>query len=266
MKKMKKPMIVGLLAVGLMALPSGSRAQSTSDFEWSGHIDPGDVIEIKGVNGDIRAEGKSGGDVEVTAVKRGRRSDEAEVRIQVVEHADGITICAVYPDRRDDRRNECAAGRDGHLGSRNNDVEVTFTVRVPAGVRFTAKTVNGEVEANSLEADVLATTVNGSVSVSTTGLARASTVNGSVSASFGQADWDEDLAFSTVNGDVTLEMPAGVNADVRASTVNGQMSTDFPLTVTGRFSNRRMRGTIGSGGPRLELETVNGDIKLKKRG
>ncbi|MFQ5747364.1 MAG: DUF4097 family beta strand repeat-containing protein [Gemmatimonadota bacterium] len=264
---MKTTVAAGVLVtLGLVAAAGVERGQEGRDFEWSGHLDRGKVIEIKGVNGDIRAEAASGGDVEVKAVKRGRRSDESEVRIDVVEHADGVTICAVYPDRRRDRPNVCEPGRGGHLGSHNNDVEVTFTVKVPAGVRFTGKTVNGDVEANDLQADVMGTTVNGDVSVSTSGVARASTVNGSVSASFGRTDWDRDLEFSTVNGDVTLEMPAGANADVRASTVMGRMSTDFPLEVTGRFSNRRMRGRIGSGGRRLELKTVNGDIKLRKRG
>jgi hypothetical protein len=51
---------------------------------------------------------------------------------------------------------------------------------------------------------------------------------------------------------------------VRASTVNGQIVTDFPLTVTGRLGPRRVNGTIGSGGRRLELATVNGTIRLKR--
>jgi DUF4097 and DUF4098 domain-containing protein YvlB len=44
------------------------------------------------------------------------------------------------------------------------------------------------------------------------------------------------------------------------------METDFPLTIQGRFSNRSMTGTIGDGGRDLNLETVNGSIRLKKSG
>jgi len=51
---------------------------------------------IKGVSGDIRAVASSG-DVEVTAAKHARRSDPDDVKIEVVEHEDGVTICAVYP-------------------------------------------------------------------------------------------------------------------------------------------------------------------------
>ena len=46
--------------------------------------------------------------------------------------------------------------------------------------------------------------------------------------------------------------------------MNGDIETDFPLTVTGKFGRRRIEGSIGGGGPVLEMETVNGAIKLEK--
>src|SRR2546422_4855498 len=62
------------------------------------------------------------------------------------------------------------------MNVRDNDVTVDFTVRVPAGVRFLGKTVNGEVEAAVGSSDVEAITVNGSIRISTTGYAEAQTV------------------------------------------------------------------------------------------
>ena len=49
-------------------------------------------------------------------------------------------------------------------------------------------------------------------------------------------------------------------------TVNGDIETEFPLTVSGRVGMRRIRGTVGQGGRTLELETVNGSIRLRKQG
>ena len=72
------------------------------------------------------------------------------------------------------------------------------------------------------------------------------------------------LSFKTVNGGITVELPASVAADVHAETVNGGIETDFPLTVKGKCVGRRIDGTIGAGGRRLELETVNGSITLRK--
>ena len=104
-----------------------------------------------------------------------------EVRIEVVAHAAGVTICAVYPAEG----NSCEPGDEGRLRSRNNDVKVDFTVMVPAGMAFVGRTVNGGVKAIDLTGDVEARTVNGNITLATSGYARAKTVNGSIRAEFG---------------------------------------------------------------------------------
>jgi DUF4097 and DUF4098 domain-containing protein YvlB len=243
-------------------------ALSAQDFSWKGRVAAGKHVEIKGVNGSITAMIASGNEVEVTATKRARRSDPDEVEIQVIEHDDGVTVCAVYPTpRRARRENSCGPGDDFHSSTDNNDVKVDFTVRVPAGVHASLHTVNGEVEANGLRSDVDAATVNGSVTVSTTGFAEASTVNGQIRASFGNANF-RHAEFTTVNGGITIEMPASVSAEVRAETLNGDIDSDFALSVTGRFNRRRIVGTIGTGESNrtLYLKTVNGNLRLLKQG
>lgn len=237
----------------------------SDDFSWHKRMSPGQTLEIKGVNGSITAVPSAGDEAEVTATKRARRSDPDEVEIKVIETSDGVTICAVYPTpARSRQENECAPGHEGHMNTENNDVTVTFTVKVPRGVRYEPRTVNGDVRATGLKSDVIASTVNGGVRISTSGKAEATTVNGDIDASMGNADWEDDVSFTTVNGGITLDLPAEVNAELRASTVNGDISSDFPVTVRGRFGPRKMSGTLGRGGHELELETVNGSIVLRK--
>lgn len=256
---MRIPLIT--MALGLAVATTAS----AQDFNWHGRIAQGKRLEVKGVNGDVRAVLASGAEAVVNATKHARRSDPEEVEIKVVESEDGITICAVYPTPpRARQENTCEPGDRWHTNTENNDVVVDFEVRVPAGVVFNGKTVNGEMSAEGLKADVQASTVNGSVRVTTTGLAEASTVNGSVYVEMGRADWPDELDFSTVNGRITLILPAKLDTEVRASTVNGDMESDFPMTVSGRFGPRRWRGTIGAGGRSLSLSTVNGEIRLRK--
>ena len=234
------------------------------EFRWHGSIASGNAIEIKGVNGGLRAEASGSNEVEVVAVKHAKRSNPEDVRIEVVPHAEGVTICAVYPSRAGERANQCGPGDEGRMNVQNNDVSVEFTVRVPAGVRLIGKTVNGDVEATRLNGPIALSTVNGSVNFSTSASGRATTVNGTIRGELGRADWDNTLEFSTVNGSINLTLPADLSTDVKAQTVNGDISTDFPLTVTGRVSRRRLEGTIGGGGRTLSLETVNGGISLKR--
>lgn len=258
-------LVILLSSLALAAGPNAVAAQSGAvPFEWRGTVLQGNAIEIKGVNGDITAQPAAGGEVEVSAIRTGRRSDPNSVRLEVVQHGDGVTICALYPDAGN-RSNECRPGSEGRMNVKDNDVNVAFTVRVPAGVRFVGRTVNGDVSAGPLTAPLSIRTVNGTAEFSTSAHGEASTVNGSIKGDMGSALWDGELSFSTVNGSITLDLPADISADVRATTVNGDITTDFPLTVSGRITRRALNGTIGAGGRSLELETVNGSVKLNRR-
>jgi len=224
------------------------------------------MLEVQGVNGEIRAMAARGNSIEVTAnVFEHRRGYAEDIEFQVVEHSGGVTICAIYPTPRRARRdNECLPNGRTRNSTQDIDVEVEFTVRVPAGVDFVGRTVNGDVEALSLDGNVEAFTVNGDIEIETTGYAEAKTVNGSIDAVVGRDDWRGSLAFETVNGSITLELPAGIGADVSARTVNGAIETDFPLTVRGRFSHRSLSGSIGGGGEQIDLNTVNGSVTLRR--
>ena len=253
--------VIGIL---LASFASTAAAQG-GDFHWTGKLAPGKRLEIKGVNGDVRATAAADDQITVTAHKHARRSDPDEVKIEVVPFDGGVAICAVYPTgRRAREENSCEPGDSWHSNTEDNDVRVDFTVSVPKGVEFDGQTVNGQAEAEGLTANVTLGTVNGGIQLSTTGYAEARTINGSIVATMGRADWTGPMEFSTVNGGITLNLPATLSTEIRAETLNGDIDSDFPMTVSGRFGPRRVRATIGAGGRTLELKTVNGSIRLRK--
>jgi len=257
--------------------------EKTEDFHWVGQLASGQAIEIRGINGGISAEPARDGAVEVFAVKKGRRSEPSSVAIKVVPHPGGITICAVYPSDNPDNPNSCEPGRTAFNSSndepptehrdgtarnnvQHNDVSVDFKIRVPTGVAFVGRTVNGEISARSLTGNVDSRTVNGSVDISTTGYARARTVNGEISARMGRADWSDALDFKTINGGIDLDFPPSLSTAIEAETFNGNIESDFPLTVTTKVSRKRKICTIGSGGRMILLKTLNGSIRVRRLG
>ncbi|HSM06799.1 MAG TPA: DUF4097 family beta strand repeat-containing protein [Longimicrobiales bacterium] len=240
----------------------GEGVQERQEFRWSGRVDAGDVLEIKGVNGPITAGRASGNEIEVVAVKTGRRSDPESVRIDVIEHGGGVTLCAVYPTPEGREENECGVGSDGRSSTERNDVQVAWEVRVPADVRFRGRTVNGDVEATDLREDVDVATVNGDVEVTTAGFAEARTVNGSIRARMDGAP-TEDVSFETVNGSITLDVDDGLDADLDAEWLNGSLETDIPFQLQGRMGRRSARGSLGDGGSLIRLRTVNGSIRIR---
>jgi hypothetical protein len=233
------------------------------EFHWSGKLAPDQIVEIKNLNGTIEARGDGGDQVEVTAEKIGPDADS--VKIEVMPSSEGVTICAIYPGGfLGGSSGPCEQGESWHTNNHNNRTKVNFTVRMPSNLRFAGISVNGNVTAEDMGRFVRATSVNGSVRVSTRQWAELSTVNGSVEGSMGSADWNGTLKISSVNGSINLEMPSNLNADVRFKSVNGRLESDFPLTVSGSMGGRKVEGRIGAGGRELVVNTVNGNVRLKK--
>ena len=231
------------------------------EFHWSGKLAAEQLVQIKGVNGNIDAEGTSGDQVEVTAEKSGPNADQ--VKIEVVTSSDGVIVCAIYPHSWG--AGPCTSSwHASHVNG--HDAKVHFIIRMPKNLRFSGQNVNGDVNANGLGRAVRAESVNGSVRVSTTSWADAETVNGSIRASLGSSDWKGTLSFKSVNGSVVLSLPDDLSADVSFKSVNGNISSDFPITVSGNFIGHSAKGRIGNGGRELLIETVNGSVELKKSG
>jgi hypothetical protein len=254
-----------LIKLGLVLVLMGSGPVASQDFEWTGSVERGQSIEIKGIVGSIQAVSTSG-DLEVIAVKYGRESQFADVTFEVVEHADGVTICAIYPPRRRSRPAECRPDMLEGVDIDDVDVEVEFEVRVPAGVGFIGKVIDGDIDVTGLTAEVRAMTVSGDITIETTDIAHATTVAGSIRVSMGSVDWDDDLAFTTVSGDIRLELSSAIDADVVLSTFSGDLESEFPLAMNSRgWVNMSMRGVIGQGGRELKLRTLSGDVTLARR-
>ncbi|HEX9610290.1 MAG TPA: DUF4097 family beta strand repeat-containing protein [Gemmatimonadales bacterium] len=275
--------VVGLMVsrvrVGLSGLPwEALRSFSNFDFdpdgdlfgagreigdqwEYRGPVKASQQVWIRNTNGPIEVVQGTGDMLEVIAEKSWRHSNPSAVEIVAVPTARGVTICALWAAR--ERR--CADGGDYQLSrAHKTDVAVRFSVKLPRGVQLDVSTVNGGVAIDGAGAPVTAATVNGTIGVHTSvGPVKASTVNGRIEATM-EALTGGDVELETVNGSVTAVLPAQLNAVLDAQTVNGRVETEIPLQMTGRISPRHVRGTIGSGGLTLKLNTVNGSIHIRQ--
>jgi len=254
-------------ALALACAPAPAALAASPDFSWSDALTAGKTISINGLNGHITASRASGRTATVTAVKSGKSSQLDRVHIVATPSAAGITICANYPDKHGGWT-DCDPERGMRGETEDIDVDVDFTVQVPEGVKLEARTVNGGIDASDLASDAEAVTVNGTIHLTTSGIAEARTVNGSITASMGRGTWDHALRFETVNGSVRLTLPHEVNAQIHANSLNGSISSDFPISLNGEFWHKggSVGGTIGKGGSALRLSTVNGSIVIARVG
>ena len=64
----------------------------------------------------------------------------------------------------------------------------------------------------------------------------------------------------TSNNGITLHLPGEVNARLSAATSNASISSDFEMRMRGEISKHHIEGTLGNGGPLIDLSTSNGQI------
>jgi len=130
------------------------------------------------------------------------------------------------------------------------------------------RTSNGRVHAEGVRGSLEAHSSNGGINVHLAKTeagrpVRLDTSNGSIDLTVDNTN-QNDVYASTSNAGITVHMPSSINARVRAHTSNASISSDFDVQVQGQISKHSLEGTIGSGGPVLDLSTSNGGIRLEK--
>jgi DUF4097 and DUF4098 domain-containing protein YvlB len=131
------------------------------------------------------------------------------------------------------------------------------------GSRVDVKTVSGDVEAKAINAELKLKSVSGDLSVVDGACRRvdAKAVSGEVT-----LDLDLDPSgiydITTVSGGVSIRTSAEPNLRVDAKSVSGDVVSDFGLDWTARPGRRELSDTIGTGGARLHVKTVSGDLRV----
>jgi len=236
-----------------------SAGKATDEWVRTYDITPGGRLDIINVNGRIDASPSSGPKVEVRAIREARAGSEdasRELLRKTEMHEE------VAPDRV-----LVEVSKDEGRGFRRPQLTVKYEVRIPAGLNIVLKTQNGEVKLENIQGvRIEASSTNGGITGrGVSGAVEASTVNGGIQMDLEAVTGDTRMV--TVNGGVMLSVAPGVNADLEATVVNGGVSVQDGLSLSGdERSRQRVTGRIGSGGPRLVVQTTNGGVRVGPRG
>ncbi len=255
--------------VGLSDKSSTGQASNAPRFERTYTLAAGGSISVANVSGDTEVKGYDGDKIIIVGIKQGRDADKIDVEDRSTERE--INVRADY--------NRCRM---------NCNASVRFEVQVPRNVRYTFNkitTASGDLIVTNVTGDVTATTASGDVRVegvtgnvqaetasgdveviNITGAANAKTASGDVEVAITRLEGAGDLKFSSASGDVDVQLPASLDADVELSTISGDVRTDFPLEVTKPQygPGAKASGRLGNGTRRVEISTVSGDVKLAR--
>jgi len=132
--------------------------------------------------------------------------------------------------------------------------------------RLELNSINETVQVIGAEGEIVVNAVNGDIDLQkiVSELVEVSTVNGDVRFS-GELRERGRYNFSTHNGDLILGMPESPNATVSVSTFSGDFESQIPVQIERSAKpGRRFGFTMGSGAARINLESFEGTIHLKK--
>lgn len=244
-------LVTALLATGSLF------ASVTEEETFSFTLSEGGRFSISNVNGSVTVTGGAGDNVEIIATKKAdNQKDLDAIEIKIKNAADEIVV-------------ETELGESNRWFSHgNNSGSVKYEVIVPVSTRLdSVETVNGGVSISGVSGKVVAESVNGDLEIGDLqGDVDLSTVNGSIEAGFYMLGEQQRVKIETVNGRVTVNLPADADVEISADTLNGGISaSDFGLETDKGFIGSDLNGKIGGGSARLNIDTVNGAIKIRKK-
>ena len=273
-----KPVTILVAIISVCLVGSGCGAGEYVEeevIERSVEFQPGGRLSLVNVNGDISIGTWDRHEVTMKAEKRARAGSEEAARLLLEK----TTVEFDRIENRIDIRTEVP-----EKPRRNRNVSITYTeLTVPEEIDLELRSVNGSIQVNGVSGAVDAKTTNGRIGLAgITGAVQARTTNGNVDLSevLGPIEANatngsievaiseiseeaHDIGAATTNGGIEVTLPRGLKAHLKASTANGNIDTDFPVTVKGRIS-KSVDGAINGGGRLIDLETVNGSIRLKE--
>ncbi|HEX4037838.1 MAG TPA: hypothetical protein VHX37_07250 [Acidobacteriaceae bacterium] len=150
----------------------------------------------------------------------------------------------------------------GHSG-----YSIDYHLHVPEHIAADLHTMNGGIELTRLVGNLHFETTNGGVNLDQlAGDVEGHTVNGGLNISLAGDRWQGGgLHADTTNGGIDMRIPDHYSAHLESATVNGGISVNFPITIQGEIKNH-LNTDLGSGGPTIHVQTVNGGISISHSG
>jgi hypothetical protein len=249
-------------------------------------VPSGGTLIIDNITGAIRVAARPGREVKVaiqehwTADTQDKLAEgRKEVRVDATQEAGTVKLYVNGPFRC---CWDCCNSENRWRGDRGYSVRYDFDVTVPPDTALELKTVNGGgISAEGTRRGFQVSNVNGSIDLTdVAGAGRVQTVNGRVHVSFAENP-AAPLSFKTINGEVAVEFQPNLSGDFRFKTMNGEAFTDFDVAALPsevmqvergggklRYKLNHFSGVrIGAGGgPEHRFETLNGNIRILRRG
>jgi DUF4097 and DUF4098 domain-containing protein YvlB len=241
---------------------------------WSDPGRPG-LLKVNLLNGSLSVKAHTGRDVIIEAKAgtprgRDRRPPARDGLRRIDATATGLRV--------EEQNNVMTVGTSAFNSSSELEIQV------PARTNLNLHVVNGgDLAVDGIEGEIEVQNTNGNVRVTNVaGLVVAHSSNGNVLVSLRQVTANKPMAYTSLNGNIDVTLPASSKANLKMRSDNGEIYSDFEIQLRpsdskptledtrkqgGRYrieTERSVTGTINGGGAEFDFRTLNGNIFIRK--
>lgn len=231
-------------------------ATVTDTIEKSFDVEANSLFSLSNINGEVDIVSWSDQVIKIEATINADNQDARDrVKIKIKQSDEKVSVKTDYEERS--------------TWGNNQSAEVTYKIWLPIDTNLSdIELVNGSLNIENVSGEIKAQVVNGSIKA--TGLTKDSeinSVNGSVKVYYQAVSPSlKNIDIETVNGSIKLYLPSDVDANLDLETMHGSIKTEFGInSQENTFSGHNLRGDIGSGVIDIDMESVNGSIKVLKK-
>ncbi len=249
-------------------------------------VGPQSELNVSNVSGSVAVTAEDGSEIVVRSNKRG--SGKAHDSTQVEVHKEGNRVSVqtrsaaaglinfgrsssvdyVITVPRDCRLRLHAVSADVQVSGSRSDVGIQ-TVSGDVNIRnvagdITVTTISGDVTGESLTGTLVGRTTSGDCAIMSSRFRRFSltTVSGDFRIQT-PLTADEHYYAKSVSGDLDLLVPADTGATVQLKSLSGSVQCELPAEII-KSGRRHWSGRINGGGSNVEMNSVSGDLRIRK--
>ena len=261
-----KRLSLAVLAVAIVAAVPAYADEWSKTYNVSGRAD----LRIETSDANIRVTTWDRNTIEAKVVTNRYKIGEGGIRVEEHQSGDSVEIDVRYPHH--------------NFNVEWGQHKVDIIIQMPREGRVNLRTGDGKIDIAGLKGEMDLHSGDGSENLEgVDGKLHASTGDGHITA---QGRFDElelktgdghvevratqgsTLAagwrLETGDGNVSLEIPSELSADVSLHTSDGHIDLDMPITTEGKIRENEVHGKLNGGGSSLTIRTGDGSIHLRK--
>jgi len=178
--------------------------------------------------------------------------DNDVFKLEVEDEPDLVRIYSDYGDlNKISKKYILKEDKEGNLyiNGKTLSIETYYEVNVPENVKLNIYSICGDVEINKFEGPLNVKLTSGNIEIK---------------------EFEGSLYAKSISGFVDLSLASNQKVDLRMKTVTGEIYTNLDIDFD-KYGNKhgivgsKVSGSINGGGKEIELESVSGDIYLRKK-